>query len=333
MRWKLALVLVITLACLVWVLWGIDPATVEVSVTSFRWERMLVVFALYLASHGVRVVRLRWILGRPIPFWPLMSIVSIGYVAINVVPLRMGELVRPYMLRERYEVPFGAGMAAVFVERLVDMLMLLGMLALVAFWVDLPEGRVLVQGVDVLAFGQRFAGGIVAVGTIGVITLAVAGDPLLRLTDRLPLGGMIRRFGEGLRSLVARPRELVQILLASVLIWLLTLWSVQVSLSAFPGLPWDFQSALLVWTVTLLGMAAIPTPGFFGGFEAACVAGLTLLRVGPDEARTFAVILHLGQFGFTVAWGLLFLFWEGLSLRQVVSQSRAALDREGPGGR
>lgn len=330
MRWKLALVLLVTLACLVWVLWGIDPATVEVSLTSFRWERMVVVWALYLGSHVVRVLRMRWILGRPIPFVPLLSIVSIGYVAINVVPLRMGEFVRPYMLRERHEVPFGAGLAAVFVERLVDMLMLLGMLALVAFWVELPDGRVLVQGIDVLAYGQKFAGGIVAVGGAGVITLAAAGEPLLRLTDRLPLGGMVRRFAEGLRSLLARPRELGFILVASVLIWLLTLWSVQVSLSAFPGFVSDFQSALLVWTITLICMTAIPTPGFFGGFEAGCVAALSLLQAPADEARTFAVIFHLGMFGFTVVWGLLFLFWEGLSLRQVVSQSREALDREGP---
>lgn len=326
MRWKIALVLLLTLGCLVWVLWGIDPAAVQVNVESFRWERMFAVFGLYILTHAIRIYRFRWILGRPIPFWPLMSIVSIGYVAINVVPLRMGEFVRPWLLRERYDLPFGAGLAAVFVERLVDMLMLLGMLGLLAFWVDLPTGQVMVQGVDVLAFGQRFAGGIVAVGFTGITVVTIAGERALVWFDRLPLGGFVRRFAEGLRGLVARPRELVQILVSSVLIWVVTLWAVQVSLSASPGLPWDFQSALTVWTVTLLGMAAIPTPGFFGGFEAACAAGLALLGVDGDQARTFAVILHLGQFGFTVAWGLVFLVWEGLSLREVVSRSRQALD-------
>lgn len=326
MRWKIALVLLLTVGCLLWVLWGIDLGTVQVSLESFRWERMLLVFALYIATHAVRIWRFRWILGRKIAFWPLMSIVSIGYVAINVMPLRMGEFVRPWLLRERCGVPFGAGLAAVFVERLVDMLMLLGMLGMVAFWVDLPAGRVVVEGVDVLAFGQRFAGTIVIGGVLGIAVVTALGERALRITDRLPLGSMVRRFAEGLRDLVRRPRELVLILGSSVLIWLVTLWSVQVSLSAFPGFPWDFATALTVWTITLLGMAAIPTPGFFGGFEAACVAGLSLFGIDPDEARTFAVILHIGQFGFTVGWGLLFLVWEGLSLRQVVAQSRAALD-------
>jgi len=266
-------------------------------------------------------------MGRDVPFWRLMSIVSIGYVAINVVPLRMGEFVRPWLLAEREKVPFGAGVAAIFVERLVDVLMLLGMLWIVAFGVDLPSA-VVVDGVDVLAFGQRFAGTIVIGGTLGLVVMVALGERALVITDRLPLGTIVRKFVEGIRDLGSRPREMAKILASSVLIWLITLWSVQVSLAAFPGLPYDFRTALVVWTVTLLGMAAIPTPGFFGGFEAACAGGLTLLGVDGDLARTFAVILHIGQFGFTVAWGLVFLVWEGVSLREVVGRSQDALAAE-----
>lgn len=325
MRWKIALVLVFTLACLVWVLWGIDPANVAVSLGTFRWERMFWVFVLYAATHALRVVRMRWILGVPIRFLPLLSIVSVGYLAINVTPLRMGELVRPWLLAEREGVPFGAGMAAVFVERLVDMVALLVMLWIVAFGVDLHDRTVIVQDIDLLAFGQRAVGGIVVLGTGGIVGLVLLGERALRWTDRLPLGTLVRRFVEGLRGLVARPREMAAIAGITALIWLTTLWSVQVSLSAFPGFPHDLVSALQVWTLTLLGMAAIPTPGFFGGFEAACVGGMALIGVGGDEARTFAIILHLCQFGFTVAWGLCFLIYEGLSLREVVDQSQRAL--------
>ena len=84
------------------------------------------------------------------------------------------------------------------------------------------------------------------------------------------------------------------------------------------------SGALIVWTLTLAGMTAVPTPGFFGGFEASCSAALMMLGGDADRARTFAVLLHLGQFAFTVCSGVLFLVLEGLSLRELVDRSRRA---------
>lgn len=324
MRLKIAAVLVVTVLCLAWVLWGIDPAVVAVSLGDFRWEWMIGVFLVYCVTHALRVQRLRTILGVDVPFWRLLSILSIGYLAINVVPLRMGELVRPTLLAEKEGVPFGAGMAAIFVERLLDMFMLLGMMLLVGFAVELPPGRIVVEGIDVLQVGQRAVGTMVALGVAGLFVLLVVGEPILRLTDRLPKGDFLRRFHDGLLRLARRPAALASVLVSSVFIWAVTIWAVQITLMAFPGLPSSPGAALTTWTVTLSGMTVAPTPGFFGAFEAFCSAALVLLGADGDRARTFAVLLHLGQFGFTVGSGLFFLVHEGLSLREVVDRSRAA---------
>ncbi|MDP2317429.1 MAG: lysylphosphatidylglycerol synthase transmembrane domain-containing protein [Pseudomonadota bacterium] len=324
MRVKIAAVLVVTALCLAWVLWGIDPDVVAVSLGDFRWTYMVPVMAIYVVAHALRVVRLRAILGRPVPFWRLLSILSIGYLAINVVPLRMGEFVRPTLLAEKEEIPFGAGLAAIFVERLVDMLMLLGMMLLVGFAVDLPEGRIVVEGIDVLRAGQRAVGTVVLSGIAGLVALLVVGEPLLRVTDRLPIGGFLRRFRDGILALARRPAALAGVLAASVVIWAITVLAVYVTLLAFPGLPATPGNALTIWSVTLSGMTVAPTPGFFGGFEAFCTAGLLMLGADGDRARTFAVLLHLGQFGFTVGTGLMFLLYEGFSLTEVVGRSRVS---------
>lgn len=328
MRLKIATVLVVTALCLVWVLWGIDPAVVAVSLGDFRWGWMVAVLGIYATAHALRVVRLRAILGRPVPFTRLLSILSIGYLAIHVVPLRMGEFVRPTLLAEKEDVPFGVGLAAIFIERLVDMLMLLGMMLLVGFAVDLPEGRVVVQGIDVLRAGQKAVGTVVALGTVGLAALLVVGEPILRVTDKLPLGGFLRRFREGILTLARRPAAMAGVLATSVVIWGITVGAVGLTLHAFPGLPSGVDDALTVWAVTLAGMTVAPTPGFFGGFEAFCSAALVMLGADADRARTFAVLLHLGQFGFTVGTGLLFLVWEGVSLREVVGRSRADTPKE-----
>lgn len=322
-RLKLAAVLGVTVLCLGWVVWGIDADVFRDSLLAFRWSAFVPVTALYVFAHALRVVRLRAILGQPVPFGRLLSILSVGYLAINVVPLRMGEFVRPYLLQEREGIPFGTALAAVFVERLLDMLVLLGMMLLVGFAVDLPAGAVVVQGVDVLQAGQRAVGTMVALGVVGLAALLAVGEPLLRVTDRLPLGGFLRRFRDGLASLARRPAAFAGGVALSVVIWAATVWAVLITLAAFPGLPARMDDALLVWTATLAGMTAVPTPGFFGGYEASCTAGLALLGAPDGPSRTFALVLHLGQFGFTVGTGLVFLVWEGLSLRELVGKSRA----------
>ncbi len=323
-RWKILLVLVATLGFLLWVLWGIDLAEARVRVDAFKWVYYVPIMVLYLCTHALRVYRLEWILGQKLKFWPVFSVLSIGYLALNTMPFRLGEFVRPYLMSERQGIPMGTGLAAVFVERLVDILALLGMVWLCVFWVEVPPGAIVVGGTDILAAGQKLAGAALIVGTLGFGLVLALGERALVLTDRLPLGGFIRRFVGGLRSLAARPVDFARILAITVVIWGLTIGAINVQLRAFPGLPTSVETALVVWTATLSGMSAIPTPGFFGGFEAFCTAALVMLGVDGDAARVFAVLLHLGQFVCTVVTGLVFLVYEGLSLRDVVARSRAA---------
>lgn len=323
MRLKIAAVLAVTAACLVWVLWGIDLGVVRQSLGDFGWGWMILVFGIYCLAHALRVFRLRAILGVPVPFWRLISILSIGYLAIHVVPLRMGEFVRPTLLAEKEKIPFGAGLAAIFVERLVDMLMLLGMMLLVGFAVDLPEGRVVVGGIDVLLAGQRAVGVVVGGGLVGLLGLLVVPLTLVQRVDALFHFTFLQRFREGILGLARRPVVFAGVLASSVVIWGITVVAVYVTLLAFPGLPATPGNALFLWAVTLAGMTAAPTPGFFGAFEGFCTATLVMLGADGDRARTFAVILHLGQFLFTVGTGLAFLLYEGVSLREVVGRSRS----------
>ncbi len=322
MNRKLAGVFVVTAVCLGWVLSRLDLSAAAESFVQFRWSLMAPVWAIYGACHLLRSWRLRSLLGRPIPLLRLFSILSIGYLAIHVVPLRMGEFVRPYLLREKEGIPFGAALAAVFLERLVDVLMLLGMLFIVAFGVDLPVGALVVNGVDLIVAGQRAAGAVVVLGVGGLVGMVMLGETLLSRTDRTPIGGLVRRFREGLLVLARTPGTAALVLFQSVVIWVLTVWAVQLTMVGFVGMPATFGDALTTWTVTLTGMTALPTPGFFGGYEAACTAVVTVLGARSESAGAFALILHLSQFIFTVLVGVIFLAVEGLSLRDVVGRSR-----------
>jgi glycosyltransferase 2 family protein len=330
LRLKLGLVLLVTAVCLAAALWGIDPATVKSALSQTSWSFLVPMVVLYLGAHALRTVRLRILLGTPVPFMRLYSIVSVGFLAINVVPLRLGEMVRPYLLMEREGVPFGRGIAAIVLERLLDMTMLLLLLLGLGLVIDLPPGGIVVGDVDVLVVGQRLAGTMVAAGVLVGTVLVVVGEAAIGILERLPGGPKVapfaRRFREGFLDLVRRPAQALLLVLISAGIWALTIAAVWVVMRAFPGIPATLASAWTTWTVTLTGMTAVPTPGFFGSYELFCAGSLVIWGVERDLATTFALVLHLGQFGFTVLLGSIFLVVEGVSLRSVVQASRARID-------
>jgi len=314
MKLRVGIVLVVTLACLAWVLQGLEYRVFVDSLAHFDWRAMLVAQALYVVAHLLRAERFRVLLPVTMSRRTTLSVLSVGYLALHVIPLRLGELVRPYLARERAGVPFGASLAVVVMERILDVSMLLLMLFSVAWFVSLPAS-IVVNGIDLLAVG---------LGVIGLFAVGVVGEPVVRLFDKTPVARLARSFLDAIAGLRARPAAGAQALAHSVAIWAITILAVKLQLAGSPGLPATLGAALTTWTATLAGMAALPTPGFFGGFEAACAAALELQGVGPSEARTFGILLHVGQFAFTVVVGFGFLMAEGLSLREVVTRSQEA---------
>ena len=97
-RARIAAVLIVTALCLAAALWNIDPSVALQALRQAAWVMLLPMWGLYIIAHSLRVVRLGILLGQPVPFTRLFSINSVGFLAINVIPLRMGELVRPWLL-------------------------------------------------------------------------------------------------------------------------------------------------------------------------------------------------------------------------------------------
>ena len=117
-------------------------------------------------------------------------------------------------------------------------------------------------------------------------------------------------------------------LLHSALIWSIVVTGVWVFLLGAQEFQADWLMVLTSWTITLAGITVAPTPGFFGAYELFFSGALQLFEVAKDPAVSIALIVHLTQFGFGVVLGLVFLGYEGLSLRQVVTESQAVASGE-----
>ena len=153
MRLRLAAIIAVTLVCLGWVVSAIEEQA-RTALTQTAWWTFGPMFLCYIGAHAFRTLWLGTLLGADIPFSPLFAINSIGFLAINVIPLRLGEFVRPAMLKDRHDV-LGQALAAIVMERLLDMAMLFIKAVGLTFVVQLPTEGLMVSGVDVVGAGRH----------------------------------------------------------------------------------------------------------------------------------------------------------------------------------
>ena len=111
---------------------------------AFARVHYLYVLPIALISVYSIIVRCqRWrLLLRPvgaIPLLPLVSATAIGFLCNMVLPLRVGEVVRPVLLARRTATPVSSILASVVLERLLDMLTILVFLGLVMCLVPVSD--------------------------------------------------------------------------------------------------------------------------------------------------------------------------------------------------
>jgi glycosyltransferase 2 family protein len=325
---NISIAIVCTLIFLVIVLWSVDISKANEALRSAQWLYFVPMFALYGIGHLLRTFRLWTLMERQGgDFSQYFSINSIGFLGINVIPFRLGEFLRPHLFHEKLQIPWTRSLSALFLERLLDVGMLFLLLLGVGFGIELPETGILVQDINVLEVGQRGSGFILILGSIIGMTVVFSGERLYPFVQSLPKGqkilSLLMTVQKGLGTLFSNPIQAVSLIALSMLIWLCTIFAVQFALLAFAnsGMPHSFMIAWTVWTIILAGMTAVPTPGFFGIYELSAYGALSIWMVEESLSKTFALLLHLGQFGFIVILGSYFLLQEGLSLFVLTNQS------------
>ena len=323
---RLLIVLLVTLIFVGIALWGIDLGeTIEI-ILDTQWTWFLAVFSCYIATHSVRTFRLWLLVERKGTFLSIFSINTIGFLAINIIPLRLGEMLRPYLLLEKEGIPFAQGMAAIILERWLDMCMLLLMLLGLGWFVDLPEQGLEISGIDIITVGQSSVSLVVILGSIFGMGLVLISENRLSILKKLPLGSklysFVFSFRIGMKTLFSNPLLAIQLFILSSFVWGFTIASVYFAIRAFPAIPDGISVAWSTWTITLVGMIVAPTPGFVGVYELFCSSALLLWEVPKAVGTSFALALHGSQLCFTIITGIAFLFWEGFSLKKIVTKSQ-----------
>ena len=282
-----------------------------------------------LAMTALAAVRLlRWgILVRavaPVPSRKLLTIGSIGFMAIDLLPVRLGEFVRPVLLQRRAGVPLGAGMATIVAERIMDLIAVQLALFLALASADLPPLHVPLfdRTVDLGVEGRAVALAALALLGLPAFGLVLAGERglrVLRLLARL----LPQRLSALSLSLVAsfqdalgrigQPVALVQAGVLTLVAWTLNVLVLWALLFALNITSLGFAEATVVMLVVAVCIMLPAPAGGLGVFEAGGVAGLMLYGIAQAQAGAFAVSLHATHVGVIVVIGAIMLAIEGTS--------------------
>ena len=252
-----------------------------------------------------------------VPFGRLWVVTSVAYMAIQLLPLRLGEVVRPWLLSRRSSLSFSNVAGNVIVEKttfdppVLMVYILVGLLTTSNLPTWARRGAV---------FPALLFGGL---ATLVVLLWCRGEHAVARWVARwLPerLGERVVRIAralvDGMRVL-GNPRLVLAVFAVSLVLWFIPIVSSWVMIKAF-RLPVPFNAALLVFIFIGFGTALPQAPGMVGTIQLASVLALEVFGVSRPQALAYGLVLNALQLSTIVAQGLVALPLAGVSMRDLL---------------
>ncbi|MEB3222077.1 MAG: lysylphosphatidylglycerol synthase transmembrane domain-containing protein [Candidatus Sericytochromatia bacterium] len=324
--------LALSLACLFLVFRKVDLSRLWDAMVTLDARYLLAAVAMFLTTFVLRTLRWQTLLApaQTVPYTRLMSVVMIGYMANNVLPARLGEFVRAYVLSRQVGIRKSTTLATIFIERIFDGLSLLfilgalmvahraGLISLQHPFPDSIQWAGLGAGlVFTLAFGAVLALELVP-GFGALLDRAIARLAPASLRPRLR--GILAAFVEGV-ACMRSIRTLVVVFCCS-----LGVWSIEGLTYALVGQAFHLELPLRAFFTTMvivnLGTLIPSAPGFVGTFQLFCWISLGLFAVSKEVAVSFGLVLNVLEYLPVTVIGVACLALENLSLKAVVGGSQ-----------
>jgi uncharacterized protein (TIRG00374 family) len=257
-------------------------------------------------------------------FGKLNAASSVGWMALMILPFRLGEFARPYLVAERPQLRVSAALSSVVVERVADGLFTA--LLLMACLLAVPPGSPGFRGVRAagVIMGAVF---LVALGFLLVAYRNRRGAArflercLAPMSPRMAkrIASMTEAFIHGLCIVPSRGKVLLFFVL-TVVYWGFNGWGMQVLAQGF-GLHLDFLQSTTLLGVLVIGVMIPAGPGMVGTFQAAILIALGMFfpkAVVAREGMAYANVLWAVQLALQVGLGLVFLFSRHIRLAQLL---------------
>lgn len=311
---------ILSLVGLGYVFYRSEPAQILVALQQAQYIYLVPALGLYFIGVGIRAVRWHFLLRsiKSIPSRALFPPVVIGYMANDILPARMGEVVRAYVLGRQENVSKAATFVTIVVERIFDGLTMLTFIVAGSFVLNLADAEL---NARLRAIGVAFILAILALALFAGMPRRVewlANVFIQRLPSdalRTRAVALTRALLDGLGTLRS-PADSLTVYALSILAWLfetgmyvVIAWGFQISAS----LPVFLVACAIANLATLLPS----TPGYIGVFHAAVISVLTQFGVEPNLATSYTFVLHAALIIPITLWGFFYVWRAGMSLTQM----------------
>ncbi len=340
--WQFWLGLGVSILLLLVLFWQVDFDEIREALSGANYIYLAPSIALYFIGVYFRAFRWRYLLQplRPLAATRLYPVVVIGYMANNLLPARLGELVRAYYLARREQLSASSALGTVAVERVYDGMTLLAWAAVAgpALW--------LMGEFDGAGETSRTTWIVLALLTVAAFAGALAFLTGLAASERFrtfiywltglaperfrpKIQGLVATFIEG-TSVLNSPRKHLTLFLLSLPVWafetaIYFLLIYSFGIDEHFGSPGTIVLVVLLLTATSNLATALPSSiGGIGPFEVVAQQTLMVLGVGASLAGAYAAFLHLAALWLPVNLaGLAFIWQQNVSLKGLAGALKA----------
>lgn len=310
--------LVITAVAVIALIYLVDLDQMQEALAKMDYGALPFTVVLFIGTLISRSMAWRTVLMERGRFRNYFLTLNQGYLLNNILPFRLGELGRAWLIGGRVGMRFWQALSSIVVERVFDLAIAAGLLL-----GTLP----FVVGANWARSATTISLVIVVIGFAMLFVMARRPEVFTRfvewITRPIPklshwLKDKLASFLEGLSALKSAERFL------RVAFWMLLTWCFNVAWyyvlmrSFLPQASWLW--AMFTIGVASVGVAIPSSPAYIGVFESVLVGAMTLFGVDPAISLAYAVVAHILYFVITGIVGI-FGFWQqGESLGAVYNQ-------------
>jgi uncharacterized protein (TIRG00374 family) len=253
--------------------------------------------------------------------------VNEGYLLNNILPFRLGELGRAFLIGRKAHIDFWQVIPSILIERSLDLAIAVGL-----FMSTLP----FVIGISWARQAAIAIGIVVLLALGGIYILARNRERVMSWIERLGerwrlvkklTGRRVVAFFDGL-GIITDGKLFLAALGWEGLDWLISILQYYLFLRTF------FSAPQLLWVIFALGVGALgiaapSSPGAIGVFEAVLVGALVIFGLDASPATAFALSLHFANYLLTGLIGGYGLYKDGESLSGLYSRLGRMKSEEG----
>jgi glycosyltransferase 2 family protein len=326
----------VTAGCLWWTFRSTDFDAMWIATRSANWFILLPYFALLCVIHLSRTLRWGNLLSplEKVPFRPLNEASAIGFMMLVILPFRLGEFARPFLIAQRSGIRRSAALTSVVFERIVDGVTIAILLRGMLFFIpsDLPGVTKIVIGANLmfLVFSSGLLFLLFARWKHHVM-VALFTQTLGRVSPSLSqkIISVVDGFVGALKVLPSR-NQFALFFLWTTVYWLANGYGMSLLAGAFDcshaqglactPLTLNLFEGFVVLGVLIIGMMIPAAPGSAGTFQFSVLLALGVFNtqaVVNSSGVAFANVIWIFQMAQQIAFGLYFMFRSQLSFREI----------------